>query len=267
MTQIKVTLEDVLGDDLSPVKDAKVSFDADETVTPKGWETVDYGSFSRSQPILTDAQKGLIRYLVRGMPTAEYEDILAELTSGNVSALRASQLLWKFRKTPIHAAPFGHSYLKFTVEAPVFVVRQLIKHEYLRTSEISRRYVKGKPEYFVPDSWASIAAEVKQGAGGPLDHDKNDLAMTLAVHAIDTSDRIYSEMLKFVAPEEARMVLPLCHMTRWRWSGSLDAVMNMCCLRLDDHAQSQTRKVARQIGGYVKRLFPQSWASYVEGDV
>jgi len=97
--------------------------------------------------------------------------------------------------------------------------------------------------------------------------DSNDAAMTMAIHAIDTSDRIYQHMLKTVAPEEARMVLPLCHMTRWRWSGSLDAFMDMCVLRLDNHAQSQSREVARQVGGYIKQLFPQSWASYVEGDV
>lgn len=267
MTQIKVTLEDVMGDDLSPVKDAKVSFDNDKTVDPEGWETVALSPFiTRDQPILTDRQRNLIKFLVRGMSSSDYEEIADEIaTCGDVN--RVKQLMWQFRKTPIHAAPFGHSYLKFTIEAPVFVARQLVKHEYLRMSEISRRYVKGKPEYFVPNNWASIAAEVKQGAGGPLDHDKNDLAMTLAVHAIDTSDRIYSEMLKFVAPEEARMILPLCHMTRWRWSGSLDAFMNMCVLRMDAHAQSYTREVANMIGKYIKRAFPQSWASYVEGDI
>jgi len=266
MSQIRVTFEDVLGDDLSPVKDAKVSFDNDETVEPYSWCDVSVGNLHREQPILTERQRGLIKYLVRGMTTAEYDDLVNALLTTD-DPQRIKTLLWRFRKTPIHAAPFGHCYLKFTVEAPVFVARQLVKHKFLRMSEVSRRYVSGKPEYYVPDNWASIAAQVKQGAGEPLQCDANDGAMTLAYHAIDTSDRIYEQMLKTVAPEEARMVLPLCHMTRWRWSGSLDAMMDMCVLRLDDHAQSQSREVARLIGEYVKRLFPQSWASYVEGDV
>ncbi len=264
MTQIKVMFEDAMGDDLEVVKDAKVSFDNDATVTPKGWHDISVGNLHREQPILTEKQRGLIKYLVRGMPTAEYEDMIAEMRM-NPDAIPA--LLWKFRKTPIHAAPFGHCYMKFTVEAPVFVARQLVKHKFLRMSEVSRRYIKGAPEYYLPDNWASIAPQVKQGAGDPMQGDYNDAAMTLACHAIDTSDHIYQQLLKTVAPEEARMVLPLCHMTRWRWSGSLDAFMDMCVLRLDNHAQSQSRDVARQIGEYIKQLLPQSWASYVEGDV
>lgn len=267
---IKVTLDDVMGDDLSPVMDAKVSFDADASVKPMRWEFVDLSpSVSRDQPVLTERQKGLIRYLVRGMPSDEYEQLQSDIVKAaeypDYAAIQ--RLLWRFRKTPIHAAPFGHSYLKFTIEAPVFVARQLVKHEYMRMSEVSRRYIKGAPVYFTPDNWASIAHDVKQGAGGVLPPELQDDARLIAENAIDTADRAYQSLLKFVAPEEARMILPLCHMTRWRWSGSLDAVMNMCVMRLDSHAQSQTREVARQISEYVKRAFPQSWASYVDGDI
>ena len=262
MTKLTVTLDDVMGEDLSVVKDAKVSFNNDATVEPLAWETVQLTPFhSREQPVLTSAQKGLIRYLVRGMPTKEYEDLL-EFAKMNPAAA-----LWKFRKTPTHAAPFGHCYLKFTIEAPIFVARQLVKHKFLRMSEVSRRYVKGLPEYFTPDNWSSIADEVKQGAGMPLRDELNHDAELIADVAIMQADRAYQQLLKFVAPEEARIVLPLCHMTRWRWSGSLDAMMEMCNLRLDDHAQKHTRMVARMIGDHIKTAFPQSWASYVEGDV
>ena len=264
MTKIKVTLNDAMGDDLEVVKAAKVSFDADEDVQPQGWEDVSVGCLHREQPILTDKQRGLIRYLVRGMPTAEYEDMIAAMAMYPESI---PDLLWKFRNTPLHAAPFGHCFMSFTVEAPVFVARQLVKHEYLRMSEVSRRYIKGEPEYYMPDNWSGIADNVKQGAGTPLEFDRNVQAITVADMAIENSDGAYRDLLDFVAPEEARMVLPLCHMTRWRWSGSLDAFMNMCKMRLDSHAQSATREVARQIGDYIKQLYPQSWASYVEGDV
>ena len=267
MTQLSVTLDDVMGTDIDPVKDAKVSFDKDATTEPADWEAVQITPWHcRDQPILTDAQKGLIRYLVRGMATAEYDKLVDSLT-GCYDADVIRDALWKFRKTPTHAAPFGHCYLKFTVEAPIFVARQLVKHEYMRMSEVSRRYVKGLPEYFTPDNWSSIADEVKQGSGPALRDELNHDAEMIADVAIMQSDRAYQQLLKFVAPEEARIVLPLCHMTRWRWSGSLDAVMNMCNLRLDDHAQKHTRMIARMIGDHVKTCFPQSWASYVEGDV
>jgi len=264
MTKIKVTLNDAMGDDLEVVKAAKVSFDADEDVHPRKWKSVTVAHITREQPILTEKQRGLIRYLVRGMPTAEYDDMIAEMAMYPESI---SELLWKFRNTPLHAAPFGHCFLSFTVEAPVFVARQLVKHEYLRMSEVSRRYIKGEPEYYMPENWSGIADNVKQGAGAALDEEWQENARNAFNLSIADANDTYSYLLDFVAPEEARMVLPLCHMTRWRWSGSLDAFMNMCKMRLDSHAQSATREVAGQIGEYIKQLYPQSWASYVEGDV
>ncbi len=41
-----------------------------------------------------------------------------------------------------HWSPFGHCSLQFHIKAPVFVARQLVKHQIgLTWNEISRRYV------------------------------------------------------------------------------------------------------------------------------
>ena len=255
---ITAKLLDVMGDDLEVVKDAKVSYNNDVSVEPKGWYDVDLECVSREQPILTDAQTNLIKYLVRGMTKAEYLDILDNPTPAN---------LWKWRTAAPHAAPFGHGFMKFTVEAPVFVARQMVKHEYLRMSEVSRRYIKGEPVYFKPEQWSGIADNVKQGAGGYLTEFGQLAADNNWNDAILASGDAYDALLQFVAPEEARMVLPLCHMTRWRWSGSLDAFMNMLKMRLDPHTQSQTRLLAGLIADKVKQAFPVSYAAYVEGDI
>ena len=255
---ITAKILDVMGDDLEVVKDAKVSYNNDISVEPKGWYDVDLECLYRQQPILTDAQTSLIKYLVRGMTKAEYLDILDNPTPEN---------LWKFKSATPHAAPFGHGFLKFTVEAPVFVARQMVKHEYLRMSEVSRRYIKGEPIYFKPDQWSGIADNVKQGAGDIIGIDGQDAANLSWFEAVHTAGDEYDALLQFVAPEEARMVLPLCHMTRWRWSGSLDAFMNMLKMRLDPHTQSQTRLLAGLIADKVKQAFPVSYAAYVEGDI
>lgn len=63
-----------------------------------------------------------------------------------------------------HFSPFGHCFASFHVKAPIFVARQLFKHEYLRTNEISRRYVSERPEFFIPDKWRLKAESVKQGS-------------------------------------------------------------------------------------------------------
>ena len=41
-----------------------------------------------------------------------------------------------------HWSPFGHAQLQFHIKAPVFVARQLVKHQVgLVWNEVSRRYV------------------------------------------------------------------------------------------------------------------------------
>ena len=46
-----------------------------------------------------------------------------------------------------HWTPFGHCTLSFHITAPIFVARQLAKHQVgLIWNEVSRRYVDGKPE-------------------------------------------------------------------------------------------------------------------------
>jgi thymidylate synthase (FAD) len=192
------------------------------------------------------------------MTKAEYLDILNNPTSAN---------LWKWRTAAPHAAPFGHCFLSFVIEAPVFVARHAVKTEYLRMSEVSRRYIKGEPVYFKPKQWSGIADNVKQGAGDALTELGQDDANQTWSEAVHTAGDAYQDLLQFVAPEEARMVLPLCHMTRWRWSGSLDAFMNMLKMRLDAHTQSQTRLLAGLIADKVKQAFPVSYAAYVEGDI
>jgi thymidylate synthase (FAD) len=49
--------------------------------------------------------------------------------------------LIKYLAREKHYSPFNHTYVTFHVKAPVFVARQLVKHEYMPWNEISRRYV------------------------------------------------------------------------------------------------------------------------------
>ena len=50
-----------------------------------------------------------------------------------------------------HWSPFAHASLQFRIKAPVFVARQLVKHQVgLIWNEVSRRYVDDKPEFYIP---------------------------------------------------------------------------------------------------------------------
>jgi thymidylate synthase (FAD) len=161
-----------------------------------------------------------------------------------------------------HIAPFGHSYILFHIKAPIFVARQLVKHKFLRWSEVSRRYVDDEPEFYVPEVWRGRAEDKKQGSSGEVK------VPYMVPHEFNKSALYeYETLLEAgVAPEQARMVLPQSTITEWYWSGSLDAFADMCRLRCKDDTQYETRLVADQISMRMEDLFPVSWKALVDAE-
>jgi len=70
-----------------------------------------------------------------------------------------------------HELPFAHPHVSFHFKAPIFVARQLQKHQIgFVWSEVSRRYVKDRPEFYAPTYWRKAAENVKQGSSSePVD--------------------------------------------------------------------------------------------------
>ena len=159
-----------------------------------------------------------------------------------------------------HKSPFNHAFATFHVKAPIFVARQLQKHEYMPWNEISRRYVDSEPEFYEPVVWRGRSEDKKQGSYGIVD------LKTKPTHqyALQTYHNLLSDG---VAPEQARMVLPQSMYTEWYWSGSLYAFSKMCSLRLKNDAQLETQVVAKQISNVMKDLYPFSWKALGETNV
>ena len=168
-----------------------------------------------------------------------------------------------------HISPFGHAFVSFHCQAPIFVARQLVKHSYLRWNEVSRRYVDDEPEFYVPDQWRGRSADKKQGSDPDVVidtayYDRDDGYNTWDGDATSIAHEAYQKMIKLgVSPEQARMVLPQSTMTEWIWSGSLDAVSRMCNLRCKEDTQYESRVVADQISTIMQSLYPVSWAALV----
>jgi len=173
-----------------------------------------------------------------------------------------------------HKSPFNHAFATFHVKAPIFVARQLQKHEYMPWNEISRRYVDSKPEFYEPETWRGRAKDKKQGSSDEVITELEDARWEeydqFEVDRYDIHKSIagcHEQHLKFydllirndVAPEQARMVLPQSMMTEWYWSGSLYAFAKMCSLRLKEDSQEETREVATQIYLPMIKAFPVSW--------
>ena len=157
-----------------------------------------------------------------------------------------------------HKSPFNHTGATFHVKAPIFVARQLVKHEYMPWNEVSRRYVDDEPEFYKPDVWRGRSADKKQGSEGvvKLYGVAEQIVDDYAAEALTA----YQVLLEAgVAPEQARMVLPQSTMTEWYWSGSLDAFADMCRLRITPDTQAETLQVALMIDKKMLDLFPVSW--------
>ena len=153
-----------------------------------------------------------------------------------------------------HKSPFNHTFTTFHVKAPVFVARQLVKHEYMPWNEISRRYVDVEPELYEAPVWRGRSEDKKQGSYGEVESNANVLYYN------KNALMMYRQLLdEGVAPEQARMVLPQSMMTEWYWSGTVFSFSKMCSLRCKDDTQAETRIVADAIDEEMENLYPVSW--------
>ena len=225
---IEVTYINHMGDDLTVVNAARVSFGKKSELVEGAVKQDEQGEYL--EMVLSDKDTKLIKYLAKHK----------------------------------HLSPFGHAFASFHVKAPVFVARQLVKHKFLRWNEISRRYVDEEPEFYEPATYRRKAEDKKQGSGDAMVPSSS--TMRSEAKAILWAKRAYAEMLQDgVCPEQARMVLPQSMMTEWYWSGSLDAFAGMCNLRCASDTQAETREVATQISDRMRKLFPVSWSALTDG--
>lgn len=158
-----------------------------------------------------------------------------------------------------HWTPFAHTAIKFRVTMPIYVARQLAKHQVgCVVNEVSRRYVSSAPVLDVPTKWRKTAKNIKQGSSDEL----VVVNQQLVNREMEACLNLYDYLIDIgVCPEQARAVLPICCETTWIWSGSLAFFARVCKLRLDPHAQKETRLVAEEIDRLIEPLFPVAWAA------
>ena len=213
---MNVDLIDHMGSDLSVVNAARVSFSKESEVV---W-VEDAPTMYRET--LSDKDKKLIGYL------AKHD----------------------------HWSPFAHASLQFRIKAPIFVARQLVKHQVgLVWNEVSRRYVDDTPEFYIPTEWRLKAENKKQGSSDKtIEYNINS--------AIEFVTQTYNNLLNAdIAPEMARMVLPQNLYTEWYWSGTLMAFARVCNLRCKPDTQLETQLIAQQIDRLAKEKFPVTWGA------
>ena len=146
-----------------------------------------------------------------------------------------------------HTSPFRHQYLQFRIEAPIFVLRQWMKHTIgCGWNEQSGRYVSFSFECHKPDRWRKQSKSVKQGSGGAVSESVDREATLIYDEQIRAAYDAYKRLLELgVCKEQARTVLPLSLMTKCIWTCSLQAFLHFLHLRLNSHAQVEIQNYAQ----------------------
>lgn len=234
VTDIEVSYVNHMGNDLSVVNAARVSF-----AKESNWVELEAHGFTKD-----------------GKPFKDVTEVLSE----------ADRKLINYLAKHKHYSPFNHTFLSFRIKAPIFVARQLVKHEYMPWNEESRRYVDNEPEFY-PLQFRWKAEKVKQGSGTEVDAETQKAAEAIFWNSVDTALDAYNRLLAMgICAEQARAVLPVDQMTEWYWSGTLKAFHKMLGLRLDPHAQKEAQIVAQKIAPEIDNLFPVSFKALMENN-
>lgn len=219
---MKAELIDYMGDDLSVVNAARVSFDK-----VSEWD-VNYDQVPCGVERLSDADTRLIQYLARNN----------------------------------HWTPFSHTAISLRMSAPIPIRTQCFKHKAgLTENEESRRYISSRPEVFVPDEFrAAPDGSVKQGSGDV--HHRSEEWQHRYQEKVNGCVQEYEWMIQDgICPEQARFILPQGCIVNWIWTGNLASFSRFYKERTYDNAQKEVQDLARQVADIIKPLYPVSWAA------
>jgi thymidylate synthase (FAD) len=163
--------------------------------------------------------------------------------------------LIKYLKDHKHTSPFRHPQLQFRLHVPIFVERQLFKHQVsLTASSISGRYVDFSDDYYMPTEFRLQSKDSKQGSSDEkISNITNKTYLLYYKNMVDHIKDLYDFYIKQgIAKEQARLILPLSLYTTFIWTGSLAAYLHLFELRLKPDAQKETMEVVKQMLQLVK---------------
>lgn len=215
-SEFGIELIDHMGSDLSIVNAARVSL-------------------NRKSDVLSDADKGLMHYLMKNR----------------------------------HGTPFEMVQFCFRVTVPIFVAREWQRHRIGSFNEMSTRYVEMPQQAYLPPE-----ADMRTQTGKPGHYLMAALEQADAYHALLIMQHTYFQIYEAyktllemgLAKEVARNILPLGQMTQFIWSVNLRSLFNFLSLRLHGTALREIRYASTTIYLLAKNITPEAFAAWEEND-
>jgi thymidylate synthase (FAD) len=191
-------------------------------------------SFGRRKEEMDESDEGLIRFLMRDR----------------------------------HGTPFEHNAFRFHIRAPIFVVREWMRHRIGSFNEFSMRYAKATDDFYVPD-----ADDVRTQVGKPGAYSFEPVDAELAEETREALEAVYEQAFatyerlveQGVARELARSVMPVGAYTEFYWTVNARALMNFVSLRAHETAQREIRRYAEAVETFLAEKMPVTHAAFVRG--
>lgn len=161
-----------------------------------------------------------------------------------------------------HTSPLEFVQFVFEIRAPLFVVRQIMRHRTASYNEVSGRYVRLAPEYWLPDHVRENTVANKQSSAESANQDVEgvrDMMSRAMETAFDTYDRLIAAG---VAREQARAVLPLATYSTLYMRIDLHNLFHFLALRTAADTQAETRQFAQAMERLASARLPRAFAAW-----
>lgn len=204
-----------------------------------------------------------------GVQTAEDLIVYAARVSNPNNQLNTEtgDRLLKYCMKHGHWSVFETASMTVEIETTRAIAAQILRHRSFTFQEFSQRYavvdaLSDANLFEIPELRAKAEGGNRQGSAGDAGEvyvpNAAYTANERARQAIGNAQAAYRELISAgIAPECARMVLPLCTKTRLYVTGSCRSWIHYFAQRCSDHAQKEHRELATQIRDtHFKQVFP-----------
>lgn len=223
---MRIELIDSMGNDLSVVNAARVSF-------------------GKKKEEFDNNDSKLLKYLVSHKHMSPFRHVVFSFRCENIPEFVARQ----FYK---HQVGCGYSGSEFRESATSW-------------NEISQRYTEVPMDFYPIKNFRKQHASNKQASTCEI-IEENDKVVEIYDKISETCYSAYKELLSLgVCREQARAVLPLSVTTSFVWTASLEAVAHFIKLRKHSSAQSEIVEIAKEIETLARNVAPIS-VSLLVGD-
>lgn len=155
-----------------------------------------------------------------------------------------------------HWSPFEHVQFTFHSEVPLFLARQVMRHQSHSFNEMSLRYSEAIPRVYLPSDLHRQHERRMQGRALEV-HEHSEAMLWSRQHLYEKAWNNYSiEINRGVAREQAREMLPVAFYTKLWTTMNLRSLVHFLGDRDDPGAQTEAQVYAQKVRNLVRNIVP-----------